>query len=61
MESNHSYKGFNLLAEEDASLLRLLLRGEFANGSTADLLATEESLKTTESVQDVIRTKLGIP
>jgi menaquinone-dependent protoporphyrinogen IX oxidase len=30
VESNHSYKGFNLLAEEDASLLRLLLRGEFA-------------------------------
>lgn len=26
---NHSYKGFNLLAEEDASLLRLLVRGEF--------------------------------
>ncbi|MGH7450242.1 MAG: MarR family transcriptional regulator [bacterium] len=30
VENNHSYKGFNLLAEEDASLLRLLLRGEFA-------------------------------
>jgi hypothetical protein len=29
MEKNHSYKGFNLLAEDDASLLRLLLRGEF--------------------------------
>lgn len=29
VENNHSYKGFNLLAEEDASLLRLLLRGEF--------------------------------
>jgi len=29
MEKNHSYKGFNLLAEADANLLRLLLRGEF--------------------------------
>lgn len=29
MEKQHRYKGFNLLAEEDASLLRLLLRGEF--------------------------------
>ncbi|MDZ7363121.1 MAG: MarR family transcriptional regulator [candidate division KSB1 bacterium] len=29
MEKNHSYKGFNLLADEDANLLRLLLRGEF--------------------------------
>lgn len=32
-DSNHSYRGFNFLAEEDASLLRLLLRGEFASSS----------------------------
>jgi hypothetical protein len=29
VENHHSYKGFNLLAENDAALLRLLLRGEF--------------------------------
>jgi len=28
-ESDHRYKGFNLLAEEDVSLFRLLARGEF--------------------------------
>jgi len=30
VENDRRYKGFNLLLEEDASLLRLLLRGEFA-------------------------------
>jgi hypothetical protein len=29
-DNQHRYKGFNLLAEEDACLLRILLRGEFA-------------------------------
>lgn len=29
VENHHSYRGFNLLAESDAALLRLLLRGEF--------------------------------
>jgi hypothetical protein len=33
-ENNHRYKGFNLLTEEDASLLRILLRGEFVLGLT---------------------------
>jgi hypothetical protein len=28
-ENHHRYKGFNLLAESDANLLRILLRGEF--------------------------------
>lgn len=28
-ENGHRYKGFNLLAEEDASFFRLLIRGEF--------------------------------
>jgi hypothetical protein len=28
-ENEHRYKGFNLFAEEDASLFRTLLRGEF--------------------------------
>ena len=30
VEGQHRYKGFNLLAEEDASVFRLLLHGEFA-------------------------------
>lgn len=35
-EREHRYKGFNLLAEADAAILRLLLRGEFAiSGLTA--------------------------
>jgi hypothetical protein len=29
-ENNHSYKGFNFFALEDSTLLRMLLRGEFA-------------------------------
>jgi hypothetical protein len=29
VENNHRYKGFNLLSEEDATVLRVLLRGEF--------------------------------
>jgi hypothetical protein len=33
-ENNHRYKGFNLLIDEDASLLRILLRGEFVLGLT---------------------------
>ena len=28
-DEHHRYKGFNLLTQEDASLFRLLLRGEF--------------------------------
>jgi hypothetical protein len=36
VEHDHRYKGFNLLAETDAAVLRLLLRGEFAiSGLTA--------------------------
>jgi len=30
VETHHRYKGFNLLAEEDACLFRLLARGEFS-------------------------------
>ena len=41
VEKQRHYKGFNLLAEEDASLLRLLLRGEFAiSGITSRVLRT---------------------
>jgi hypothetical protein len=36
VENNHRYKGFNLLSEEDATVLRVLLRGEFTiSGFTA--------------------------
>jgi len=39
VEKQRHYKGFNLLAEEAASLLRLLLRGEFAiSGITSRVL-----------------------
>jgi hypothetical protein len=38
-ENDHRYKGFNLLAEADAALLRVLLRGEFAiSGMTSRAL-----------------------
>lgn len=39
VEKQRHYKGFNLLAEEDAALLRLLVRGEFAiSGITSRVL-----------------------
>lgn len=39
VENAHRYKGFNLLAEADAAILRLLLRGEFTiSGLTARAL-----------------------
>lgn len=39
VENAHRYKGFNLLAEADAAVLRLLLRGEFTiSGLTARAL-----------------------
>lgn len=39
VHNHHSYKGFNLLAEQDATLLRLLLRGEFTiSGLTSHAL-----------------------
>jgi hypothetical protein len=48
MENDRRYKGFNLLAEEDASLFRLLLHGEFfisgfANKSLRQLLQNKSS------------------
>jgi hypothetical protein len=47
-ENDRRYKGFNLLAEEDASLFRLLLRGEFfisgfTNKSLRHLLPNKSS------------------
>jgi hypothetical protein len=36
VENDHRYKGFNLLSDEDAAMLRVLLRGEFMiSGFTA--------------------------
>jgi hypothetical protein len=48
VENDRRYKGFNLLAEEDASLFRLLLHGEFfitgfANKSLRQLLPNKSS------------------
>ena len=48
LDSDHRYKGFNLFAEEDASLFRLLLSGEFAisgfaNKNLAQLLPHKNS------------------
>jgi len=47
VENEHRYKGFNLLAEADAAVLRLLLRGEFAiSGLTARAIRKLLSDKT---------------
>lgn len=48
VDNDHRYKGFNLFAEEDASLFRLLLSGEFAisgfaNKNLAQLLPHKNS------------------
>jgi hypothetical protein len=48
VENDRRYKGFNLLTQEDASLFRLLLRGEFfvsgfANKSLRQLLPSKSS------------------
>jgi hypothetical protein len=51
-ENEHRYKGFNLFAEEDASLFRTLLRGEFfisgfTNKALQPLLPTKNSAQIT--------------
>jgi hypothetical protein len=51
-ENEHRYKGFNLFAEEDASLFRTLLRGEFfisgfTNKALQSLLPTKNSAQIT--------------
>jgi len=51
-DKHHRYKGFNLLAQEDASLFRLLLRGEFvltgfANKDLRRLLSDKNSGQVT--------------
>lgn len=56
VKNQHRYKGFNLLAEEDASLLRLLLRGEFAiRGLTSRALRTLLPEKTAGQISRLLK------
>ena len=56
VENQHSYKGFNLLAEEDAAILRTLLRGEFAiNGLTHKLFHPLFSDKTDGQISRLLK------
>ena len=55
-ENDHRYKGFNLLAEEDAALLRVLLRGEFAiSGMTSRALHALWPEKTTGQISRLLK------
>ncbi len=56
VEQEHSYKGFNLLAEEDAIVLRLLLRGEFMiSGLTSRALRALLPDKTNGQVSRLLK------
>jgi DNA-binding transcriptional ArsR family regulator len=56
VEHEHRYTGFNLLAETDAAVLRLLLRGEFAiSGLTARALRALLSDKTREQISRLLK------
>lgn len=56
LDHNHRYKGFNLLAEEDASLLRLLLAGEFMiHGLTNKQLRTRLVEKSSAQVSHLLK------
>jgi hypothetical protein len=55
-ENEHRYKGFNLMAEADASVLRLLLRGEFAiSGLTARAVHTVLPDETTGQISRLLK------
>ncbi|MEN6577105.1 MAG: MarR family transcriptional regulator [Phycisphaerales bacterium] len=55
-EPPHRYKGFNPLAEEDAAVFRVLLRGEFAiSGFTSRALHALLSDKTTGQVSRLLK------
>ena len=55
-ENDHRYKGFNLLAEEDATLFRALLRGEFAiSGMTSRALHVLFPEKTTGQISRLLK------
>ena len=56
VENAHHYKGFNLLAEADAAVLRLLLRGEFAiSGLTARAIRKLLSDKTRGKISRLLK------
>jgi hypothetical protein len=56
VEHAHRYKGFNLLAEADAALLRLLLRGEFTiHGLTARAVHKLLPEKTTGQISRLLK------
>jgi DNA-binding PadR family transcriptional regulator len=56
VENEHRYKDFNLLAEADAALLRLLLRGEFAlSGLTARAIHALLPKKTTGQMTRLLK------
>ena len=56
VEHEHRYKGFNLLAETDAAVLRLLLRGEFAiSGLTARAIRVLLSDKTRGQISRLLK------
>lgn len=56
VEKDHHYKGFNLLAAEDALILRTLVRGEFAiNGLTSKGLRSLLEDKTTGQISRLLK------
>lgn len=55
-EKDHYYKGFNLLAEEEVTLFRVLLRGEFAiGGMTSRALHALFPQKTTGQISRLLK------
>jgi hypothetical protein len=53
---NHRYKGFNLLSEEDSSLLRLLLAGDFMlHGLTNKLLRSKLGNQSSAQVSHLLK------
>ncbi len=55
-DNQHTYKGFNLLAEEDAALCRLLLRGEFViSGLTNRALRALLPTKNTGQISRLLK------
>jgi len=56
VEKEHHYKGFNLLAAEDALILRTLVRGEFAiTGLTRKTLRQLRVDKTTGQISRLLK------
>ena len=56
VEKEHRYKGFNPLAEADAAVLRVLLRGEFAiSGLTARAIRKLLSDKTRGQISRLLK------